>query len=323
VFTRNTTRRLSVVAIFVGVLSVCGVASAGDKKKILFVDSYHEGYAWSDGLVQGAKKAIGDKYEFKVFRMDTKRKGSEDDKKAAAKRVKQEVEAWKPDVMIAADDNSSKYVVVPFYKDTDLPVVFCGINWDASAYGFPCRNVTGMLEVSVIKPLMETLRKHAKGNRVGFLGKENETDQKEALNLNKKFDLKLTKKFINTFDEWKTAYKELQDKVDMLIVVNNAGITGWDDKQAKEFVLANTKIPSGSCHDFIAPFVLVTYAKLATEQGAWAANTAIKILEGKSPKDIPVASNEKGQFYVNMPLANKLEVKFSLDTLKAAKVIQE
>lgn len=45
---------------------------------------------------------------------------------------------------------------------------------------------------------------------------------------------------------------------------------------------------------------------LAAEQGAWAGNTALKILEGTSPKDIPVVSNEKGQFYVNMPLANKL-----------------
>lgn len=323
-FNRNTLKCLSVIAVLGVMLGLCGTASAAPKK-VLLIDAYHEGYAWSDGIVEGAKNVLSDKdkYELKVIHMDTKRKGSEDDKKAAAQKAKEEIDAWKPDAVIACDDNASKYVIVPFYKDKEIPFVFCGVNWDASGYGFPCNNVTGILEVSVIKPLMDTMRKFAKGDKVGFIGKDNETDHKEAENLTKKFDMKMTEKFVNTFDEWKAAYKELQDNVDMVMVVNNAGITGWDDKAAKAFVLENTKVPSGSCHDFIAPFVLVTYAKLATEQGAVAAEICVKIFGGKSPKDIPIASNEKGQFFVNLPLANKLGVKFPLETLKAAKTIKE
>lgn len=317
---RSTSSRLVVVAV--GGLVLASSANA-QSKKILVVDSYHQGYAWSDGIVQGAEQVLKGKCDFKVMHMDTKRKSSEEDKKAAAEKVKQEIETWKPDAVIVADDNASKYVIVPFFKDSAVPFAFCGLNWDASAYGFPCSNVTGMLEVSVIKPLMDTMRKFAKGDRVGFIGKDNETDHKEATNLTKKFGLKMTEKFVNTFDEWKTAYKALQDEVDMVIVVNNAGIEGWDDAKAKAFVLETTKVPTGTCHDHIAPFVLVAYAKLATEQGAWAAEAALKIAQGTSPKDIPVASNEKGQFFVNMPLANKLDVKFPLETLKAAKVIKD
>jgi hypothetical protein len=48
-------------------------------EKVLLIDSYHEGYEWSDGIVNGAKKAFKDSgIDLKVFRMDTKRNGSDD-----------------------------------------------------------------------------------------------------------------------------------------------------------------------------------------------------------------------------------------------------
>jgi ABC-type uncharacterized transport system substrate-binding protein len=219
--------------------------------------------------------------------------------------------------------NAAKYVITPYFKDKEIPFVFCGINWDASSYGFPCSNVTGMVEVSLIPSLLDAMGKFAKGKRVGFLGKDNETDRKEAEMIEKKFNVQLTSKFVNTFDEWKKEFTDLQSQADMVVVINNAGIEGWDDAEAKKFTRQNTKVPTGTSHDHIAPFVLVGYTKLATEQGEWAAGTAVQILEGKSPKDIPVAANQKGQLFANLAIANGLGVNFPLETLKAATVIKE
>jgi len=42
----------------------------------------------------------------------------------------------------------------------------------------------------------------------------------------------------------------------------------------------------------MAPFVLVGYMKSGEEQGAWAARTALEILNGKSPAEIPVVENK-------------------------------
>jgi len=317
----NTLSKMIMVVGIAFLLSF-GTSQAA-KKKVLFIDSYHAGYAWSDGEVQGAKSVIGDKYEFKVIHMDTKRNSSAEAKKKAGDEAKTEIDSWKPDVVITADDNAAKLVIVPFYKDSDVPFVFCGINWDASAYGFPSKNVTGVLEVSVIKPLMASMEKFAKGSRVGFPGKDNETDRKEAGNI-EKLGIKLSiTKFVNTFEEWKTEYIKLQDEADMLIVINNAGISGWDDTEAIKFTREITKIPSGSSHDFIAPFVLINYAKLAEEQGELAAGIAINILEGKSIKDFPIVSNKKGQMYVNLAIAKKLGIQFPLEMLKSAKVIKD
>jgi ABC-type uncharacterized transport system substrate-binding protein len=311
------------IALIAMLFGISQTSAYSANKKVLLIDSYHEGYPWSDSIVAGVKKILGSKAELKIIRMETKRNNTEDFKKQAGEKVKQEIDAWKPDVVIAADDNSSKYIIVPFFKDSPLPFVFCGINWDASAYGFPYKNVTGMLEVSLLNQLLESMGKFSKGKKIGFIGKDNETDRKEADMESKKFNITLTPRFVNTFEEWKVAYKELQTLVDMLIVYNNGGITGWNDAEAKKFTREYGKIPSGSSHDYMAPYVLVDYAKLGSEQGEWAASTALEILGGKSPQDIPITENKKGQLYVNLPMASKLGVKIPLDMLKAAKVIKD
>ncbi|MBM3298742.1 MAG: hypothetical protein FJY85_02165 [Deltaproteobacteria bacterium] len=131
-------------------------------KIILLVNSYHEGYEWSDGIEKRAREVLdGTGVELRFFRMDTKRNNSVEFGKEAGLKAKAFVDELKPDVVIAADDNVQKYLVVPFLKDTSLPVVFCGVNWDASMYGFPCKNVTGMVEVDMIQELLELLRRYA------------------------------------------------------------------------------------------------------------------------------------------------------------------
>jgi hypothetical protein len=131
---------MKIRSLAIALLAACVVVAfvtrvdAADKKKVLLVDSYHEGYAWSDGEVAGAKSVFKDTVDLKVVRMDTKRNPSADAKKQAGEKVKAEIEAFKPDAVIVLDDNSVKYVTVPFYKDSPLPFVFAGVNWDASSY---------------------------------------------------------------------------------------------------------------------------------------------------------------------------------------------
>ncbi len=303
---------------------LCTNVSLAQKKKVMFIDSYHEGYEWSDGIVRGVKSVLGDKCDLKIVRMDTKRNPSSDFKKKAGEKAKQEIEAWKPDVVIAADDNAAEYIIVPYYKDKDLPFVFCGLNWDASAYGLPCKNVTGMIEVSMETQLIDALKKFAKGGKKGFLGPDNETTQKELKNVAAKLNVRFDRDvFVKSFDDWKKAFIDLQSRVDMLIVYNYAGIQGWNEGEAKKFVREQTKIPTGCVHEFMAEYTLISYAKIAEEQGEWSAGAALQILSGKSPKDIPVVTNQKGQLYANLAIAKKLNVTFPLATLKAAKVIKE
>ena len=57
-------------------------------KKVLFIDSYHTGYKWSDGITKGIQDVVGDSgVELKIHRMDTKRNTSEEFKKNAAEQL--------------------------------------------------------------------------------------------------------------------------------------------------------------------------------------------------------------------------------------------
>lgn len=306
--------------LIVTVLGCCLISGNTFAKKVLFIDSYHEGYAWSDGITSAVKKVIGASgNELKIIRMDTKRNGSEEFIKEAAKKAKEVIDSYKPDVVIAADDNASKYVIAPNYKDAALPFVFCGVNWDAGSYGFPCKNITGMVEVSPVPLVLKYLKMYAKGDRVGVLAPDNITSQKNIEAFKKNFGLKITEYLAKNAEDYKNGFAELQTKCDMLILVSDGGL--YDKTDVEEYCQKNTKIPTGSMDDFMAPKALISFTKLSTEQGEWAAKTALEILDGKSPAEIPIAKNEKGDLYLNMKIAQSLGITFDLKIVKMAKKI--
>ena len=292
-------------------------------KKILWVNSYHAGYPWSDGIESGLHEVLDETgVELKIVQMDTKNNPDEGFGQTAGVKTKAEIEAFQPDVVIASDDNAQKYLVVPFLKGTDLPVVFNGVNWDASAYGYPTSNVTGMIEVELPDQLVDLLKAHAKGDRIGYLTIDTETERKVVDTYNQRFfDGQLQPYWVKTQDEFKTAFLAAQQDVDILFVGNNAGSDKWDEEEMKQFVLRNAIVPTGSINDWMAPYSLLTLAKSSKEQGVWAAQAALSILDGTPVTEIPVVENKKGEMIVNLDLADKLGVVFAPSLLKNALIL--
>lgn len=297
-------------------------ASTYAGKKILFVNSYHEGYEWSDGVEKGVHDVLdGTGVELKFVRLDTKRNPDEAFAKTAGTQAKAEIEAFKPDVVIAADDNAQKFVIVPYFKGTTLPVVFAAVNWDASAYGYPTSNVTGMIEVELPGQVVEQLKSYAKGSRIGYLTVDSETERKVADIYNQRFfNGQMKTYWVKTLDEFKQAYLQAQNEVDILFMGNNAGADRWDQAEMEKFVLENGKIPSGSINSWMAPYSLLTLAKSPEEQGEWSATAALSILDGTPVSSIPVVENKKGKLVLNLTLAEKLGVVFAPSMLKNAEV---
>jgi hypothetical protein len=106
---------------------------AYEGKKILYINSYHKCYEWSNSIRATITETLVDTgVELNIHHMDTKRNTDEPFIKHAALEVKAVTEEWNPDVVITSDDNAFKYLVMPCYSDSDLPFVHCVINWDAS-----------------------------------------------------------------------------------------------------------------------------------------------------------------------------------------------
>lgn len=293
-------------------------------KKVLFVNSYHQGYEWSDGIEEGAAKVLrasGVSLEF--VRMDTKRRGDEASKKQAGLDAKAAIEKAKPDLVILSDDNAVKYVLQPFYRDAPLPFVFCGVNWDASGYGLPYANATGMVEVALTTQLVGKLEEYAKGKRVGFLTVDTETERAEQKAYREKLKLSFAQeRFVKTLADWKAAFKELQGQVDVLLLGNFAGINDWNEGDARAWAEANTKIPSGAMYDFMMPYAMLGLVKVAEEQGIWSGKTALAVLGGAKPRSIPIAANKEGQIMVNVRLASKAGVVFKPEIVRNAVVVK-
>ena len=293
-------------------------------KRVLYVDSYHEGFEWSDGIT-AAVKSVMDKanVNLKIFRMDTKRHTDEAYKKRVAQEARELIASFRPDVVIASDDNASKYLIMPYFKDASLPFVFCGVNYNADDYGFPYSNVTGMLELPPAVKLIYSLKHFKRIVTVGYLAADTLTERKDGFYTNQDVREDFVERYVKTFDEWKSAFNELQNKVDVLIIGNNGGIRDWDKAEAERFAFQNTRIPTGCLLDWIAPVAFLGATRSAEEQGRYAAETALKILNGTPPSSIPIVGNVEANIIINMKIAKKLGIKVPKSFMKIAKQIIE
>ncbi len=315
--------RKAVITILVLALAAVAGPVAAIEKKILYVDSYNQGYAWSDDISTGIKNVLSGRpdIELKIFRMNTKRHQEEGFNKAAALKAKKLIDTWRPDVVIASDDNASKYLIVPYFRGGTIPFVFCGLNWDASVYGFPATNVTGMIEVALYRPLIDILRKFAGGDRIGYLASDTVSERKEFSNIVKRFKTDFDVRLVSTFSELKRAFVDLQQKTDMVIIQECRSVKGFDHNEMVRLADEKTKVPTGALQKYLRQYALVTVAKIGEEQGEYAARTALEILNGKSPAAIPVVANHKARTWLNMKIARSMGIKFPMDLIENSTLI--
>ncbi len=276
-------------------------ASAGTNK-CLFVSSYHQGYAWSDGVERGLRSVLEGHCEIRQFDMNTKRKKTKADKKASALAAKAIIESWQPDIVITADDNAAKFLIQPFYKDRALPFVFCGVNWTAKEYGFPYSNVTGMIEVAPIVPMLERAKQIVPIlKRAFYIGADTLTEKKNLQRLQdaaERVGIHLDHALAGTTQIWLEAYSRAQD-YDLIIVGSNAGINDWDHERIQAGILRMARKLSVTNHGWMMPYTILGITKVPEEQGQWAAKTALRILDGMSPTEIPIVANNQRDIWIN------------------------
>ena len=279
--------------------------------KCLFISSYHQGYAWSDGVERGLRSVLEGKCEIKQFDMDTKRNKSAEYKKESGLKAKQMVENWKPDVVITADDNAAKYVIQPYFNGHEIPFVFCGINWTAAEYGFPYSNVTGMVEVAPILPLLEKVRDLIPEVRKAiYIGANTLTEEKNLARFQKatsKLNISLDSALSNSVDDWLKAYEQAQ-QYDFIIVGSNSGIPAWDKEHVVNKIISSSRKLSVTNHDWMMPYTMLGFTKVPEEQGEWAAQAALSIMDGIDISQISIVPNRKWDIWTNQSLLKSANI---------------
>ncbi|MGE3537975.1 MAG: ABC transporter substrate-binding protein [Candidatus Tectimicrobiota bacterium] len=318
----GATSRYATVALFWLALSCSPAAWAS---KCLFISSYHQGYAWSDGVERGLRAVLEGQCELKQFELDAKRRKEIHDIQQQALRAKQLIETWQPDVVITADDDAAQYLIMPFFKDHALPFVFCGINWTVKEYGFPYTNTTGMIEVAPIEPLFEQARMLVPAHtRALYLGANTSTEVKNlerTREVAERRGVHLEARLVDTLAAWLTEFRAAQH-YDFIILGSNSGINDWDDARARQGVSEASRRLSLTTHEWMMPFTMLGLTKVPEEQGEWAARAALQIVQGSAPSSIPIIPNRKWDIWVNTALTDTIGITLPKPLLAKAKKVQ-
>lgn len=297
------------------------IASCSSLKKqdeacrMVYINSYHEGYGSSDDVMAGITKTLDkENVELKTFFLDAKRITAAQEIQESVERIRAEIETLNPRLLIVSDDNAVKELVVPFYNNTSLPVVFCGVNWSAAQYNLGS-NVTGMLEVLPLREcLAEVIVNYPETKNMVVLSENSLSEQNNRALLDtlyRSLGMEVTYSLAGDFETWKKMFLEANENADLIYAPTNGAVKGWNDSIAKEFIEENISVPVVTCDDFMMPYAVFGLTKVAREQGEWAALAALEIISGKSPSEIPHAKNKQTKAWLNTRLANRIEFRMS------------
>ena len=286
-------------------------------RRMLLVHSYHEGYRWVDTISEGVRTALqGTGVDLQVFCMDAKRHTDEAWKTDAGRRARELVNQYRPDIILASDDDAQEYFAT-YYLNTAMPVVFTGVDADPSKYGFPAANVTGVIERPHFKESLALAAQLRPIKRIAVLSCHDSTSML-ALGFMKQehLDVEVAEwLMVDDLDEWKKAVEHFNGSVDALVIRSYQAVKkpGSSENVPPRDVAAWTcehaTIPTIAFHDFeIEDGLLVGVVKSGQEYGRIPTEYALRILAGTPPSSLPVVKPSKGVKMVNLVTARRLGI---------------
>ena len=145
-------------------------AADKQKKTVLYLNSYHNGYQWSDELLEGVRSVLNKskyKVDMQIEYMDAKKFNLEIISNNLRALYKEKFKNELFDVVIISDNDALNFVNQnrnDLFKN--IPVVFCGVN-DLQDSDIAAGNITGVVEVyDFIATLNVAKKLHPKKNRV-------------------------------------------------------------------------------------------------------------------------------------------------------------
>jgi ABC-type uncharacterized transport system substrate-binding protein len=275
---------------------------------IIYVNSYHPGYPPSDEIQVGILNGLPESdFDLRVFYLDSKRQPLVGVQELRADSIARIILEEQPSAVIVSDDNAVKYLAEPYLNASSIPVVFCGVNWSAEQYGLDRSNITGMLEVLPLRECITLLKKEFPNTATLTILSENSlSEQNNTLLLDtlyRNLGLEPVYLLVDTFEEWKVAFKRANETSEAIYLPTNGAISGWNLEEAWVFVEEHINKPVFTCDDFMMEYCLFGLTKVPREQGDWAAGAVMSILSGTSPEDIPVTSNKLTVPYFNVRLS--------------------
>ena len=239
--------------------------------------SYEQENPWCIQIKEGIDSVFAGNSDIKYFYMDTKK-----NIEGGVQKAKDAYELYKrfrPDGVIAADDNAQSMFILPYLKDkVKTPVMFCAVNEKPEKYGYPASNVSGILErdfigesIAFAKQLVPSI------NTVGFLAKDSPSGRAIRNQIEIESDTYLAKfagfKLVKTIKETLAVLEEYKKTCDALFVDATNGILdadgrSLDNQQVTKIIAKTYKKPLIGANNFHVRYgVLCAVVKSGNAQG--------------------------------------------------------
>lgn len=305
-----TMLRNFLICIFLLFFCVSEHAQAQEKKKILILNSYHQGLSWTDNIVKGIKeslKAMENSIDYYIEYMDTKRFYGDKYFEKIFNLMKQKYSGIKFDLIIVSDNDALLFTMKHYQRlFYEIPVIFCGINnFNDSLIEKYRKWFTGVAEETDVRGTLDiALKLHPNTQRVYIINDITTTGlamKKGLLEIFPEFLNKISFIMLENPD-----MKELQKEVEkippksiILLLLVNRDKTGnfFAYEESLDLLYPHTNSPIYSVWDFyLGRGIIGGKLTSAFLQGKKAGELALQVLQGKSPSEIPVVKESPNEY---------------------------
>ncbi|MCP4130983.1 MAG: response regulator [bacterium] len=269
-------------------------------KKILILNSYHQGFPWTNQIVKGIQSEFrkkGPVVEFLIENMDTKKHFNKTYLDHLYRFYSFKYGTQKPHLIIAADDNALNFLK-EYHPDIfpGIPVVFCGVNNQETPSLVDRSIFTGVLEESSPGETLDlALRLHPGTGNLVVIADNTPTGQSRLKSLNKIVPRYPGIKFIytgqGTMSQLTDLLGQLPPKTIILFLVffrDSKGTFFTYEKSMTTISGATTAPIYCLSSNYIGHGAVGGIVNNGALQGTIAAKKAMRILEGEKVEAVPI-----------------------------------
>lgn len=303
--------RILVLILFIFFTAFTAYADDDHKINVLYLNSYHNGYAWSDNIFEGINEKFlnSDRNIYlQIEYMDSKRYSGDKISDILYDYYKFKFRNTRFNLVIVSDNNAYDFVT---QHGDDLfpgvPIVFCGVN-DVDPATVPLRErMTGVLEeFDVLENIAMAMRFHPGKKRLVVIGDKSLTGIAIANQIRAHLPNLPAQMRVDFLDEF--TLDELLDQVRgaasdsiffFIPFYKDVGEGVYSAQDLLEIVWRNTGVPLYGAWEFLLGNGLVGgYMVSGHAHGRTAAEMGLRILAGESPASIPIipSPNEAPKF---------------------------
>jgi PAS domain S-box-containing protein len=293
------------------------------QKHILILNSYHKGFKWTDGIEEGIVKTLNsndENYAIHMEYMDTKRIHDEEYFKKIYELYEYKFKNSQFDLIISTDDDALKFLLE--YKERlfdDIPVVFCGVNDFKESMFIGNNDFTGVVEKVDVKDTLDiSLKLHPNTKYIVAVLDKSFNGIKYKKEIEKLEKVYEQREFIFLEEENISDIKDRIKNLPQSSIIFFSGVFKNDaggiisEKNSIEMILRECRIPLYSSWEmWLGKGIIGGKITSAYRQGKGAAQKAIRILEGKRIKDIPIMKESLNEYIFDYEEMKRFGIKLS------------